>query len=237
MQLESGPEPDEMLLCIQKFGEGARCTGVSSYLCAPKLTTHTAPELKWLLVERATLAGDLDKLRAQHSHLAAEIARVQDTLQAFDTAIRLTEARARPDAAGVIRRHQPKYGRRGALKAFVVEMLQGATSGMTTREVTQASAVHFGLPFVNESDFLVYLNHTVRPQLYKLARAGLVLSTQTGGQGTLRWEWKRGLPSLSELAVLAGAAQVATAASGAPDGHQDPSGHQMVNQRDGHASG
>lgn len=183
-----------------------RCTWVLFTSCTLKLTTHTAPDLKWLLVERATLAGDLDKLQAQQSLLAAEIARVQDTLQVFDTTIRLTEARARPDAAGVIRRHQPKYGRRGALKAFVVETLQGAAAGMTTREVTQASAVHFGLPFVNESDFLVYLNHTVRPQLYKLARAGLVSSTQAGGQGTLRWTWKRGLPSLSELAMLAGAA-------------------------------
>lgn len=70
-----------------------RCTWVLFTSCTLKLTTHTAPELKWLLVERGTLAGELDKLQGQHSLLAAEIARVQDTLQAFDTTIRLTRTR------------------------------------------------------------------------------------------------------------------------------------------------
>jgi hypothetical protein len=213
-----------------------RCTGVSSSPCVPKLRTRTPPELKWLLVERATLAGDLVSLKTRQSFLEAEIDQVQSTLQALDTTIRLTEARARPDAAGVVRRHQPKYGRRGALKAFVVEALQGEPAGLTTRDVALAAAAHFGLPFVSEADFLIYLNNTVRAQLNKLVEEGMVSTARAGGPGTMRWTWKRGLPTFAELALLAGATP-ASSSRGAVDGNQDPSGHQVAHQRDGHAAG
>jgi hypothetical protein len=99
------------------------------------LRPRTPPELKWLLVERATLAGDLAKLKARLSLLEAEIVRVQTTSKALDVVIGRTEARARPDAAGAIRRHQSKYGKRGALKEFVVKVLQQVGAGMTSREI------------------------------------------------------------------------------------------------------
>lgn len=213
-----------------------RCTWVSSSPCVPKLRTRTPPELKWLLVERATLAGDLANLKTRLSLLEAEIAQVHSTLQAIDTTIRLTEARARPDAAGAVRRHRREYGRRGAMKAFVVEALQAAAAGMATRDVALAAAAHFGLPFVSEAEFLIYLNNTVRAQLNKLAGEGLVSTERTGGPGTMRWAWKRSIPTLAELALLAGAAPTPCPAGGIDD-NQDPSGHQVAHQRDGHAAG
>jgi len=198
------------------------------------LRTRTPPELKWLLVERATLAGDLASLKRRQSLIEAEIARVQSMLQALDTSIRLTEARARPDAAGVVRRHQLKYGRRGALKAFVVEALQAEPAGLTTRDVAVAAATYFELPFVSESDFLGYLDNTVRAQLNKLAGEDLVSKARTGGPGTMRRTWKRGMPTLAELALLVDAAATAR---GAVDGNKNEAGHQMAHQRDGHAAG
>lgn len=113
------------------------------------MRTSTPPELKWFLVERATLAGDLATLKTRLNFLKAEIGRFESTLQSQDGVIRLTEARVRPDAAGVIRRHQPKHGGRGGLKAFIVEALQGATAGMTTGDLAHAAARYFELQFVS----------------------------------------------------------------------------------------
>jgi hypothetical protein len=48
------------------------------------------------------------------------------------------------------------------------------------------------------------------------------------------WHWKRGLPTLAELALLASAAP---SPAGGIDGNQDPAGHQVAHQRDGHAAG
>jgi hypothetical protein len=183
-----------------------RCTWVSSCPCAPKLRTRTPPELKWLLVERATLAGDLANLKTRLSLLETEIGQVQSALQALDTTIRLTEARARPDAAGVVRRHRGQYGRRGALKAFVIETLRQASTGLTTRDIALVACMHFGLEFVSETEFNSYLTNTVRSQLSQLAGEGLVSTSRSGGPGTMLWTWKRGLPTLAELALLAGAA-------------------------------
>lgn len=80
--------------------------------------------MKWLLVERATLAGDLASLKMRLCHLESKIAQVQSAVQALDTTILLIESRVRPNAAGVIPRHETGYGARGALRAFIVETLQ-----------------------------------------------------------------------------------------------------------------
>jgi hypothetical protein len=166
--------------------------------------------------------------------LEAEIVRVQATSQALDVVIGLTEARARPDAAGAIRRHQSKYGKRGALKEFVVKVLQQVGARMTSRESGQSAGTYFGLEFVSEAEFNSYLRNTIRCQLQQLMEQGLVEPCLTSGPGSVRYVWKRGLPTLAELALLAGAAPTSREEA---DDNQDPSGHQVAHQRDGYASG
>jgi hypothetical protein len=182
------------------------------------LRTRTPPELKWLLVERATLAGDLANLKARQSLLEAEVVRVQSTFQALEVVIGLTEARARANAAGAIRRHRSKYGKRGALKEFVVKVLQQVDAGMTARELGQSAGTYFGLEFVSETEFNSYLRNTIRCQLQQLMEQGLVETRPTHGPGPVRYVWKHVLPSLAELALLAGAAPPP---GGAVDGTQD----------------
>jgi hypothetical protein len=188
------------------------------------LRTRPPPELKWLLVERPTLAGDLANLKACLTLLEAEIVRVQSTAQALDVVIDLTEARARarararPDAARAIRRHQSKYGKRGALKEFVVKVLQQVDAGITSRELVQSARTCFGLEFVSEAEFNSYLRNRIRCQLQQLREQGLVETSSNSGAGAVRYVWKRGLPSLAELALLASAA---ASPRGAVDGIQD----------------
>lgn len=197
---------------------------------------RTPPELKWLLVERATLAGDLAKLTTRLAVLEAETARVSSTLAALDTAIRLTEAKARPDAAGVIQRHCGNYGARGALKAFIITVLQDSPDGISTRNMAVTVRAHFGLYFVSEPEFTHFLKASVRSELRRLAKQGLAVTTRAGGPGTMRWTWKTSLPTLAELALLAGAAP-APCPVGRIDDNQDSSGHQVAHQRGSDAAG
>ena len=96
--------------------------------------------------------------------------------------------------------------------------------------------MHFGLGFQTGPDFNRYQRNTIRAQLYLLVDEGNVLKTGAEGLRTVYWHWKRGLPTFAELALLAGAAP-ASSPEGAFDGNQDPSGHQVAYQRDGHAAG
>jgi len=192
--------------------------------------------VKWLLVERATLAGDLASLKMRLRHLESKIAQVQSAVQALDTTILLIENRVRPNAAGVIRRHETGYGARGALRAFIVETLQDTNSPLTTRDIAVVASMHFALGFETGPDFSRYQRNTIRAQLYLLVDEGSVLKTGMEGSRTVYWHWKRGLPTLGELALLGGAVS-ASSPRGAIDGDQDPPGHQVAHQRDGHAAG
>lgn len=87
------------------------------------MRSRTPPDLKWLLVERATLAGDLLQMELRQVELIAEIAKTKSRVQALDTTIQLCHSNARSDAAGAVRRHTPGYGRRGALEECIIDPL------------------------------------------------------------------------------------------------------------------
>lgn len=187
------------------------------------MTNKTPPEVKWLLVERATLVGDIALLEQRRTLLDAEITRVRNLVAAVDTSIRLVERGLRPDAAGRVRRHCQNYGRRGALKEFLVATLQGAgEAGLSARAVTLLASAHFELDFVSKAEFTNYLRNTVHPRLRELRQKDLVENIPGQGRDGMRWRWKRQLPTLAELALLAGPSSGSALAPGAADGHQDP---------------
>lgn len=167
------------------------------------VTTKTPPEIKWLLVERATLVGDIAQLERRRGLLDAEIARLHSQVAALDTSVRLVERRVRPDVAGSVRRHRENYGRRGALQAFLVQSLQDAADvGLSAREVTLMASAQFGLDFVSKAEFNNYLRNSVHPRLRELREKGQVENLASPGRDGMRWRWKRTTPTFADLAIL-----------------------------------
>jgi hypothetical protein len=167
------------------------------------MATRTRADIKWLLVERATLVGDLAKLEQHRTMLDAEIARLHALVAALDTSVRLVERRVRPDAAGSVQRHRQNYGRRGALQAFLVQTPQDAAGvGFSAREVTLLASAHFGLDFVSKAEFNSYLRNSVQPRLRELREKGQVDNTSSTGRDATLWRWKRSLLTFADFTRL-----------------------------------
>lgn len=172
------------------------------------MRTQTPSQVKWLLVERATIAGDIARLEQRQALIAQEIAERQAKLQALDITIGIIDKRIAPDAAGVIRAFRKEYGRRGALKEFIIEELKRNTDGTTLRVIGQRAVSHFGLSLADNDDFTRFLYCSVKPQLKKLKDEGFaeVVFGLDSSERRGRWRWKETMPTLAELAGLAAAA-------------------------------
>ncbi|MES2151893.1 MAG: hypothetical protein V4508_19105 [Pseudomonadota bacterium] len=195
------------------------------------MPSPTPPELKWLLVERATLAGDLQKLEERRAMLDAEMTATRGVLSSLDTTIGILESRLRPDAAGVVRRHGD-YGRHGALTDFIVEMLKPAAAGVLPRDITLGVAAHFDIVFASKAEFLRFHRNTVHARLSALKRRGLAERIPIGPNSVI-WRWRKGLPTLAELR-----SEAAVLARGVGDTDvPNTAGHQMAHQRGGNAAG
>jgi hypothetical protein len=167
------------------------------------MATKTRPDIKWLLVERATLVGDIAKLERRRAMLDTEIARLHALVAALDTSVRLVEERVRPDAAGSVRRHRQNYGRRGALQAFIVQTLQDAAEvGLSAPEVTLLVSAHFGLDFVSKAEFNSYLRNSVQPRLRELREKGQVENSSSTGRDATLWCWERSMLTFADLTRL-----------------------------------
>jgi len=123
--------------------------------------SRTPPELKWLLVERATLTGDISRLERRQIALAQELAKLQSTREALDHTISVLEARVRVDAGGVVRRHTPAYGSRGALKNFLSTTVWATTTQSTLQELTSQAEAHFQLIFATKAERTQFMSAAV----------------------------------------------------------------------------
>lgn len=198
------------------------------------MASRTSPEIKWLLVERATLVGDIVRLEERKVLLEAELGRVRDLVAAVDTSIQLVDGSLRLDAAGQVGRHCPTYHRRGALKDFLTAALKAAgDAGLSGSAASLLATANFGLNFATKAEFQKYSRNTIRRQLQRLRNHGLAENLPGTGPESKLWRWKRALPSLADLALLADTAP----AAGVSNGQKDEAGHQMAYQRDGYAAG
>lgn len=178
-------------------------------------------------MERATLVGDIVRLEERKVLLEAELGRVRDLVAAVDTSIRLVDSGLLLDAAGSVQRHCPAYQRRGALKEFLIALLQGAgEAGISARDATLLTSAHFGLDFASRAEFWGYFRNTICPQFRRFRSHGLAENVPSTGPGGMLWRWKTSLPTLAELALLANAAPGA----GVPNGQKDQARHQMAHQ-------
>lgn len=166
------------------------------------MASRTPPEIKWLLVERATLAGDIEQLARRQALLDAKMEALQAKVQALDTSIRLLDARVNGSVAGKIRRHCQQYGERGALKAFIMHTLRETEHGLSIRAVARLTAAHFGIEFLTIAELTRYCQNSIRPLLKELRSQALVENLPGTQPDGMLWRWKRTLPALADLARL-----------------------------------
>lgn len=187
----------------------------------PPLRTRTPPDVKWLLNERAALAGEVAKaevtqagLRAKQARLEHQLAKVQflmersqcaqtraqASMDALDTTMALAHSRLEPTAGGVVEAWAGKYGKRGGLGEFIAQSLREvAPAPLTTSVLMDLAARHFGITFPLALDRRSF-NKSVNSSLYWLRKRGLAEprhSRELGSHGI--WRWKAQMPTLSEL--------------------------------------
>ena len=218
---------------------------------SPVLRSRTPPDLKWLLNERAAIAGEVNKATIRCQALAAKMETLQReqknlrhkmqsvsnvknelqvTLDALDTTIGLAYRNVRPDAAGVVNAWAGKYGHWGGMTEFIVQALKDASPApVNLRHLITRVALHFQIVIVTPAD-RTSLKKSVNNTVARLAKRGLVypMHSRVGNKPGL-WCWKQPA-TLADLAVRAAAIakaaadEAARANGGCPDSpHAHPS--------------
>ena len=187
--------------------------------------TRTPPALKWLLNERAAVAGQLKDASTRCRALAIKVTKLQAqlemcdskyqevlaseaahhaTLDALDAAIGLAYEDVRPDAAGTVNSWSGKYGKRGALTEFVGTTLkQAPQSGVDVSTLVNLAAKHFYISFFVPRDRMLF-RKSVKTAIVKFARKGqavMVYKPAKTGVPCI-WRWKQPL-TLTDLAAKA----------------------------------
>lgn len=187
--------------------------------------TRTPPDLKWLLNERAALAGKLENLAQLRSELTQalelreravqtaqkrvasvenRLCQAQATLAALDRSIAVMHSSVDPSAAGVVNAWAGKYGRRGSLKAFVAQQVQNrAPEAITTSELVHLVLAYFNLAPIHPGQ-RQRLRRSMKSALVACAKRGLIQPLHApSGNKMGQWLWVEDrAPSLDELRVL-----------------------------------
>ena len=168
------------------------------------MRTRTPSALKWLAEERAALAGELVRLDRLLAELEARRCKVQQQLSFMDGAIRQFDEDLTPEAIRPVNAWKGKYGKRGALKALVIELLGLAGSaGLDTNTLTRAVIAEFGLPFVCSTEISRFQSNSIRCLLKELRLADIAESIHdsddTSNKNPGIWRLKKQAPTLAEL--------------------------------------
>lgn len=175
---------------------------------------RTPPALKWLLNERAAIAGalarnakSLPRLRSESERAAKTLARAkhqlgviarQDVeyaqqLAAMDTTIALVDTTVNPAVAGTVAAWAGRYGRRGELARYLRDALRSASPHLIpTAALVDMVDVHFSLdPSV--STVLKDRRDTIRSRLVQLQKRHPEIQlgcVQVRGCAHSAWCWK-----------------------------------------------
>lgn len=171
---------------------------------------QTPSLLKWLLVERATLAGDIERSNEREAFLRQELEEAQECQARLAREVEVLQARAAqqlpilaaqqtrlaaldstivaaydnqvaPGAAGTVRAFAVEYRQRGRLKALLVDMLRDAApDSLDTLTILQRVIDHFGLSFATRAERQAFKANALKRQLLKLKGEGLVESLHNG---------------------------------------------------------
>ena len=174
--------------------------------------TRTPPDIKWLLNERAALAGAVSKATAKQQALCAKRerleaqlegvlmllersrtaqGRVQASIDALDVTLGLAHPRVRPTYAGEVAAWAGKYGKRGGLGEFIAQtLLAAAPAALTTTVLINLASRQFGVAFPLPKDRRAF-RKSVSSALTSLLKRGLIEplhSREEGSHGLWRWK-------------------------------------------------
>lgn len=187
---------------------------------------RTPSELKWLLNERAALTGEQAFLHRHISQLEAKLHKLdsvrapvardlqasqerltatQQLLSALDATVEMAHPEANPQAAGVVNAWAGRYGRRGALRTFILEQVKTAgPDGISTGELIDRVICQFHLG-ANLPEERLSVKYSVKNGLRALQSKGLITCTarmQDNGHEMNFWR-VCSAPTLSDLRALA----------------------------------
>lgn len=172
--------------------------------------TRTPPDLKWLLNERAAMAGALEEATVRKQHLTEKLVRLQKTLEDLDTTIGLLYPQVQTDVAGVVHAWAGKYGKRGALTESIKQALQDThPASINVPMLRYCMAQKFGLSVVTYADN-ESLRSSIKNGLGRLVKAGHAeyIRNPAGGNAPGAWRWK---PPTSFADIAAKAQRMANA--------------------------
>ena len=187
---------------------------------------RTPSELKWLLNERAALAGEQAFLHRHISQLEAKLhkldavrapvvrdlrasqerlAQTHQLLSALDATVEMAHPEANPQAAGAVNAWAGRYGKRGALRTFIFEQVKAAgLAGVSTGELIDRVIFQFHLG-ANLHEERLSVKYSVKNGLKALQAKGLITCTaqmQDNGHEMNYWRLQA-KTTLSDLRALA----------------------------------
>jgi hypothetical protein len=181
--------------------------------------------LKWLLNERAAIAGAIAKgmalqaaLQKKRLHQERALAKVvqhidgnlqmlsekRATLEAMDATIEMVDSRVNAAAGGTVRAWAERYGARGGLQRHVAQILEkSAPSAVSMAQIIQQSAEHFGTVFLAPPERESF-RWSIKSALTRLQRAHMVEQVPGGAVNVSRfWRWKANqLPTIAQIAAM-----------------------------------
>jgi hypothetical protein len=155
---------------------------------------QTPSALKWLAEKRARLANDLEQTRKIALELTQKAQELEQDLAALDRSLRMYDARIDPNSIAPVNGWKGNYGKRGALRDAVAEVLKAcAPEGMSTSNISLLICAKFGLDFPTAAARKHWYTGSFRGTLKRLEDAGLVeheLLPDPDGSTVARWRWK-----------------------------------------------
>lgn len=173
--------------------------------------------LKGLAETRARVDAECDRLERLHTEIGQRLAEATAECDACDRLIKKYDGRLDPTKIAPIRAWQGRYGKRGALKQAILEVVSmNFPSEVSTSEIAWAIQLRFDIGFETPDERAHWLHHSVGGALRILANNGFVKpihdQSLVGGTGrTGRWLLVVPAGSLDGLAAMATSAGVTTA--------------------------
>lgn len=134
--------------------------------------TKTPPTEKWLLNERAVIAGELQAIAAELERLTARKAYLHNLLASIDEVYCLVSPVVLP-AQGLVVHGRTRYGGRGNCIQWVRGMLCAAyPSALDTAALTLAAEEAFGLVHATPAQRGKFRNNSLRTALRTLLAQG-----------------------------------------------------------------
>jgi hypothetical protein len=188
-------------------------------MCAPcavdavTARARTSSHLKWLINERAALAGALQSLHAREARAHEELRTVrrerqfcEERLAALERVLGLLTQGAALCAPVTVNATQGTYGERGALRRFLLDSLEAsAPEPLDTFALTKLVIGHFGLPVTTGRARKAFADNKLRPALRRLRAQGLIEPVErrsVAGAGRVGW-WRRTPPQATLGALVA----------------------------------